>query len=158
MIVASKIDKYDRGIVEKFMGRGFGGIKLKLGCVAVLNRKPEEIEENVTSETMRQRERQFFVDHAEAFRQLPDEYKGVDQLVKRLATIQQGRIRKTLPEVMRQLREDIRRKKVSGKCPCETQRRLRIPSIGAYDHFQRRGHDEQCHQPISNVFRRHHRQ
>ncbi len=52
----------------------------------------------------------FFCKHRDAFQHLPDEYKGIDQLIKKLAIIQQGRIRSTLPETIEELRKQIRDK------------------------------------------------
>jgi hypothetical protein len=115
LIAASKIDKYDKGIAEKLLGRGHGAMQLKLGCVAVLNRNQEEIDQNVSFEEMKQREAQFFAEHHEAFQHLPAEFKGIDQLVKKLAIIQQDRIRSTLPQVIEELRKQIREKKLELK-------------------------------------------
>jgi hypothetical protein len=110
LIAVSKIDKYDKGIAEKLLGDGPGSMKLQLGCVAVLNRNQEEIDSNVSFEEMKEREKQFFIKHRQAFQHLPDEYKGVDQLIKKLAMIQHGRIRSTFPETIEELREQIRTK------------------------------------------------
>ncbi len=111
LIAVSKIDKYDKGIAEKLQGEGPGSMKLQLGCVAVLNRNQEEIDSNVSFEEMKEREKQFFIKHRQAFQHLPSEYKGVDQLVKKLAIIQQGRIRSTFPETIEQLRKQIHNKR-----------------------------------------------
>ncbi|UJR29173.1 hypothetical protein I4U23_010387 [Adineta vaga] len=110
LVAVSKIDKYDKGIAEKLLGEGTGSMKLQLGCVAVLNRTPEEIESNISFEEMKEREKQFFLRHKSAFGHLPDEYKGVDQLIKKLAIIQQDRIRSTFPEIIEELREQTRTK------------------------------------------------
>ncbi|CAF3817541.1 unnamed protein product [Rotaria sp. Silwood1] len=80
LIVASKIDKYDKGIAEKLLGIGPGAMELKLGCVAVLNRNQDEIDQNISFEEMKRREAEFFIKHHEAFQHLPDEFKGIDQL------------------------------------------------------------------------------
>jgi hypothetical protein len=111
LIAVSKIDKFDKGIAEKLSGNGPGSMKLQLGCVAVLNRNQEEIDSNTSFEVMREREKQFFIKHREAFHHLSDEYKGVDQLIKKLAIIQHGRIRSTFPETIEELRKQIRTKK-----------------------------------------------
>ncbi|CAF0867416.1 unnamed protein product [Rotaria sp. Silwood1] len=115
LIAASKIDKYDKGIAQKLVGEGPGSMKLQLGCVAVLNRNQDEIDSNVSFEEMKERERQFFIKHREAFQNLSDEYKGVDQLVKKLATIQHSRIRSTLPGTIEELRNQIRNKRLELK-------------------------------------------
>ncbi|CAF1324971.1 unnamed protein product [Rotaria magnacalcarata] len=115
LIAASKIDKYDKGIAEKLQGRGLGSMDLQLGCVAVLNRNQDEIDQNISFDTMKQREKQFFIHHKEAFQHLPDEYKGSEQLVQRLATIQQERIRSTFPRVIKDLRKQIAEKKAQLK-------------------------------------------
>ncbi|CAF4960913.1 unnamed protein product [Rotaria sp. Silwood1] len=115
LIAVSKIDKYDKGIAKKLVGEGPGSMKLQLGCVAVLNRNQDEIDSNVSFEEMKERERQFFIKHREAFQNLSDEYKGVDQLVKKLATIQHSRIRSTLPETIEKLRNQIRNKRLELK-------------------------------------------
>ena len=86
LIAASKIDKYDKGIAEKLQGRGSGSMELQLGCVAVLNRSQVEIDENISFDEMKRREKEFFLKHKEAFENLPDEFKGSAQLVRRLAT------------------------------------------------------------------------
>lgn len=85
-------------------------MKLQLGCVAVLNRNQDEIDNNISFEEMKKREKQFFVKHSAAFDLLPETYKGVDQLVKKLAIIQNDRIRSTFPETIHKLREQLRLK------------------------------------------------
>ncbi|CAF4015493.1 unnamed protein product [Rotaria sordida] len=115
LIAATKIDKYDKGIAEKLLGRGPGGMQLKLGCIAVLNRNQDEIDQNISFEEMKKREIEFFIKHYEAFQYLPDEFKGIDQLVKKLAIIQQDRIRSTLPQVIEELRKQIREKNLELK-------------------------------------------
>ena len=115
LIAASKIDKFDKGIAEKLQGRGSGSMDLQLGCVAVLNRNQDEIDQNVSFDVMREREKQFFVKHNDAFQQLPSECKGSEQLVRRLATIQQDRIRSTFPNIIRELRKQIVEKKAELK-------------------------------------------
>jgi hypothetical protein len=115
LIVVSKIDKFDKNIAEKLLGRGPGAMQLKLGCVAVLNRNQDEIDLNLSFEKMREREAEFFTKHHEAFQNLPDENKGVDQLVKKLAIIQRDRIRSTLPQIIEELRKQIREKKLQLK-------------------------------------------
>ena len=115
LIAASKIDRFDKGIAEKLQGRGSGSMELQLGCVAVLNRSQDEIDENVPFDKMKQREKQFFINHKEAFQHLPDEFKGSEQLVRRLATIQQERIRSTFPQVIQELRKQIAEKKAQLK-------------------------------------------
>ncbi|CAF2064318.1 unnamed protein product [Rotaria magnacalcarata] len=60
LIAASKIDKYDKGIGDKLQGIGPGSMALKLGCVAVLNRTQEEIDQNISFQHMRRREQDFF--------------------------------------------------------------------------------------------------
>ncbi|CAF1533449.1 unnamed protein product, partial [Rotaria sordida] len=108
LIAASKIDKFDKGIAEKLLGHGVGGLSVRLGCVAVRNRTPEELEKNISSEEMKQIEANFFNKHPEEFDRVPDEYKGTEQLVKRLVHIQQERIQSTFPELLEQLKKQIR--------------------------------------------------
>ncbi|CAF1440165.1 unnamed protein product [Rotaria sordida] len=115
LIAASKIDKYDKGIAEKLQGRGLGSMELQLGCVAVLNRSQDEIDQNISFDEMKQREKQFFIKHKEAFQHLPDEFKGSEQLVRRLATIQQDRIRSTFPQIIKDLKKQIVEKKAQLK-------------------------------------------
>ena len=115
LIAASKIDKFDKGIADKLQGRGSGSMDLQLGCVAVLNRNQHEIDQNISFEEMRKREKQFFIDHKDEFQELPDEYKGSEQLVRRLATIQQERIRLTLPDIIKDLKKQIMKKKYKLK-------------------------------------------
>lgn len=111
LIAVSKIDKFDKGIAEKLQGRGSGSMDLKLGCVAILNRNQDEIDRNLSFSEMKQREKQFFITHQEAFENLPDEFKGTDQLIRRLVLIQRERIRSTFPDVMKQLRKELAEKK-----------------------------------------------
>ncbi|CAF0713302.1 unnamed protein product [Adineta steineri] len=115
LIGVSKIDKYDKGIAEKLQGRGLGSMELQLGCVAVLNRNQDEIDQNISFDEMKQREERFFIVHKQAFEHLPDEFKGSKQLVKRLATIQQERIRSTFPDIIKRLRKQIAEKKAQLK-------------------------------------------
>jgi hypothetical protein len=115
VIAVSKIDKYDKGIGDKLQGIGPGSMVLKLGCVAVLNRSPEEIEEDISFDEMRQREAQFFRSHHQAFENVPEQYLGSGKLVKRLASIQQERIRSTLPTILDELKTQIKAKKAEFK-------------------------------------------
>ncbi|CAF3793107.1 unnamed protein product [Rotaria magnacalcarata] len=87
LIGAPKIDK-DDNIAEKLLDRGPGAMELKLYCIAVVNRNQDEINENITLKEMKKCETDFFLKHPEAFQYLPDEFKGIDQLVKKLAIIQ----------------------------------------------------------------------
>ena len=75
--------------------------------MAVLNRKQEEIDAQVSFEEMRRREEQFFQTNT-AFVGVPEEHLGSRQLVKKLVAIQQERIRVTLPLVIEGVRERIR--------------------------------------------------
>ncbi|CAF1183076.1 unnamed protein product [Adineta steineri] len=115
LIAASKIDKYDKGIAEKLQGRGSGSMELQLGCVAVLNRNQDEIDKNIPFDEMKRREKEFFIKHKEAFEHLPDEFKGSEQLVRRLATIQRDHIRLTFPNIIKELRKKIAVKKACLK-------------------------------------------
>lgn len=114
LIAVSKIDKYDRGIGDKLQGTGPGSMALKLGCVAVLNRTPEQIEKDVPFDKMRQLEQQFF-QSKKAFKNVPVEYLGCEQLIKRLVSIQQTRIRSTLPAILDELKDQIKQKKFELK-------------------------------------------
>ncbi|CAF1233065.1 unnamed protein product [Rotaria sordida] len=110
LIAVSKIDKFDKDIGEKLLGIGPGSMALKLGCIAVLNRTQEEIDQNISFDEMRRREQQFFRSH-KAFQDVPEQYLGSEQLVKRLALIQQERIRSTLPSIIDELKKEIKSKK-----------------------------------------------
>ncbi|CAF3515208.1 unnamed protein product [Rotaria sp. Silwood1] len=114
LIAVSKIDKYDKGIGEKLQGIGPGSMALKLGCVAVLNRTQEEIDQNIPFDEMRRREQQFFRSH-KAFEDVSEQYLGSEQLVKRLALIQQERIRSTLPSIIDELKKEVKSKKYELK-------------------------------------------
>ncbi|CAF1185040.1 unnamed protein product [Rotaria sordida] len=114
LIAVSKIDKYDKGIEEKLQGIGPGSMALKLGCVAILNRTQEEIDQNIPFDEMRRREKQFFRSH-KAFEDVPEQYLGSEQLVKRLALIQQERIRSTLPSIIDKLKKELKSKKYELK-------------------------------------------
>ncbi|CAF1048244.1 unnamed protein product [Adineta steineri] len=106
IIAVSKIDKHDKGIAEKLQGIGSGSLCLPLGCVAVLNRKQEEIDAGVSFEEMRRREAEFFRTNP-AFTDVPQEYLGSQELIKKLVLIQQDRIRCTLPLVIEKVKEKI---------------------------------------------------
>ena len=108
----SKIDKFDKGIAEKLRGVGPGSMVLKLGCVAVLNRNQDEIDGNVPFKQMREKEKEFFRLN-DAFTGVPERYLGSVQLVKRLALIQQERIRSTLPSILDELKAQIKNKKTT---------------------------------------------
>lgn len=110
MIVVSKIDKHDQGIAEKLQGIGPGSLSIALGCVAVLNRKQEEIDGGLSFEEMRRREEKFFQTNP-AFADVPKEYLGSRELIKKLVSIQQHRIRVTLPAVIEAMKEKIRTKR-----------------------------------------------
>jgi hypothetical protein len=114
LIAVSKIDKYDKGIGDKLQGFGPGSMVLRLGCVAVLNRNQEEIDENISFEEMRRREKEFFQTNS-GFADVPERYLGCGQLVKRLASIQQERIRSTLPSIIDELKKQIKAKKTELK-------------------------------------------
>lgn len=85
---------------------GTGSISLALGCVAVLNRKQEEIDAKVSFAEMRQREDEFFRSNP-AFATVPPEYLGSQELVRKLVAIQQRRIRSSLPLVIEQVKQRI---------------------------------------------------
>ncbi|CAF1504917.1 unnamed protein product, partial [Adineta ricciae] len=106
IIVASKIDKHDQGIGEKLQGIGAGSIYLSLGCVAVLNRKQEEIDGKVSFAEMRRREENFFRTNP-AFLNVPKEYLGSRELVKKLVSIQQDRIRSILPTIIDEVKQKL---------------------------------------------------
>jgi hypothetical protein len=106
IIVVSKIDKHDKGIAEKLQGIGSGSLSLSLGCVAVLNRKQEEIDAKISFEEMRRREEEFFRTNP-AFSGVPKEYLGSQELIKKLVSIQQDRIRHTLPGVIEMVKGKI---------------------------------------------------
>ena len=110
LIAVSKIDKHDKGIADKLRGIGPGSMVLNLGCVAVLNRKQEEIDENVPFDEMRRREEEYF--RSPDFDNVPEQYLGGRQLIKRLAAIQQARIRSTLPGIIDQLTDEVKLKKL----------------------------------------------
>lgn len=110
----SKIDKFDKGIADKLRGVGPGSMQLDLGCIAVLNRTQEEIEQNIPFDIMRRREEEFFRSK-QAFKDIPPEYLGCTQLIKRLAYIQQDRIRSTLPSIIEELKKQIKTKKLELK-------------------------------------------
>jgi hypothetical protein len=110
IIAVSKIDKHDKGIAEKLQGMGPGSLSLSLGCVAVLNRKQEEIDAKVSFEEMRRREENFFQANP-AFADVPKEYLGSRELIKKLVSIQQDRIRITLPLVIEGVKAKIQMKR-----------------------------------------------
>ena len=110
IIAVSKIDKHDQGIAEKLQGMGSGSLTLSLGCVAVLNRKQEEIDAKVPFAEMRRREENFFKDNS-AFTDVPKEHLGSRELIKKLVSIQQDRIRFTMPLVIEGVREKIKAKR-----------------------------------------------
>jgi hypothetical protein len=114
LISVSKIDKYDKGIDGKLRGIGPGSMVLKLGCIAVLNRTQEEIDQNISFDEMRSREREFFRSN-KAFEHVPERYLGSSQLIKRLASIQQERIRSTLPSIIDELKKQIKTRKIELK-------------------------------------------
>lgn len=87
---------------------------LELGCVAVLNRTQEQIEQNVAFNEMRAQEAEFFRT-TPAFANVPERHLGTEQLVKQLAHIQQQRIRFTLPAIIEELTQQIRAKKTELK-------------------------------------------
>ncbi|CAF1245933.1 unnamed protein product, partial [Didymodactylos carnosus] len=74
LIAVSKIDKYDKGIEDKLRGLGPGSMSLRLGCVAVLNRLQEEIDQKISFNETKKRERDFFKRH-KAFKHVQDTYK-----------------------------------------------------------------------------------
>jgi hypothetical protein len=100
----SKIDKHDQGIGDKLQGTGPGSIAFSLGCVAVLNRKQEEIDGKVSFEEMRRREEQFFRTNT-AFHNVPKQHLGSRELIKKLVSIQQNRIQSALPGVIEQVKQ-----------------------------------------------------
>lgn len=106
IVAVSKIDKYDKGIGDKLRGAGPGSISLRLGCVAVLNRKQEEIEAKVPFEEMARREEEFFRTN-QVFNNVPKECLGRRELIKKLVSIQHDRIRCTLPTVITQVKQKI---------------------------------------------------
>ncbi|CAF1555613.1 unnamed protein product, partial [Didymodactylos carnosus] len=83
LIAASKIDKFDKGISDKLQGTGPDSMELALGCVAVLNRSQDEIDQRISFDEMKCREKQFFINHPEAFQNLPpDIIDGLKQRIR----------------------------------------------------------------------------
>jgi hypothetical protein len=60
--VVTKIDRVEQGtdIISKLKGEGKGHIKLKLGFVAVRNRTPQEVRDEMELSDARQKEKEFF--------------------------------------------------------------------------------------------------
>lgn len=60
--VVTKIDRVEQGtdIISKLKGEGKGHIKLKLGFVAVRNRTPQEVRDEMELSDARQMEKEFF--------------------------------------------------------------------------------------------------
>ncbi|CAF1651681.1 unnamed protein product, partial [Didymodactylos carnosus] len=111
LIACSKINKYDTGISDKLQFKGSAtNIKIRYGCAAVLNRKPEEIAANLSFYAMRKLEQKFFKDNKE-FDTVPNDMKGSDQLVKKLAKIQQERIRLEFPKIIEELKQKLQQEK-----------------------------------------------
>ncbi len=69
-------------------------------------RSQEELDEGTSPEDMRQREIDFFQNHAELSR-LPDEYKGMPALVTKLVKLQGQRLHSHLPVLKTQVSSDL---------------------------------------------------
>ncbi|CAF1339561.1 unnamed protein product [Didymodactylos carnosus] len=114
LIAVSKIDQCDGAIGEKLQGIGSGAMALRLGCVAVLNRNLKELKEDLSFDEMKNREKIFFKTKA-LFDDIPEDFKGSEQLVKKLVNIQHQRIRLIFPKIMEEIKQKIKQKKAELK-------------------------------------------
>lgn len=81
--VVTKMDRAEPGsdIISKLKGMGHGHIKLKLGFVAVRNRTPQEVRDDISIEAARDKERAFF----EADARFSKGTWGIPELITRVS-------------------------------------------------------------------------
>jgi GTP-binding protein EngB required for normal cell division len=109
--VVTKPDLAERGIKTKLQ-QSVEQLNLRLGVVVVRNRTAEENERGVSWEIAREMEKQFFTQHTELNtlvqnNSIGDLYLGTQNLAQLLATIQEERIRSTLPKIRMKIKESL---------------------------------------------------
>eukprot|EP00899_Mesostigma_viride_P010695 jgi/Mesvir1/19627/Mv09916-RA.1 len=109
LVVVTKIDNVRPGmkIKEKLRGEG-RNVKVAMGMIAVRNRTPTEVDEELPIREARVRERKFF-ESEEEVKGLEQRYWGTDELVRRIVTVQKRTIDEFLPKIKAKLREELRR-------------------------------------------------
>ena len=141
MPIITKIDlgiQCDKRIFEKVTGNE---LELTFEPIVVLNRTQDELEANVSFEEIRKKELDLIENHKD-LKNLPDETKGTDQLIKRLVTIQ----KKFLLETSKPIKEKILQKKTEL---LRTQRKLPPPAFTIFDKMDR---FKECINKLQNDF------
>ena len=108
--VVTKMDLAERGVRRK-LEKGVEELGLQLGVVAVRCRSQEEIDRGVSWEVSREMERSFFRQHPE-LSALADTSEGslslgIPALAALLTTIQEHKIRSSLPDIRIRIREQL---------------------------------------------------
>jgi vacuolar protein sorting-associated protein 1 len=103
--VITKIDIMDKGTSAKRMLMN-EEIHLKLGYIGIVNRAQEDIINRVPVEVALKREIEFFNKHPD-YRDLPERYLGTRSLTTKLSEQLVEAIKRSLPEVMRQIEEKL---------------------------------------------------
>ena len=98
--VVTKTDRIEtgNGFVAKMRAEGAGHIKLKLGYVAVKNRKQQEVDDGLTLDDARRGERLFFESDPRV-RSLDRENWGMDTVIERIVEIQSQKVSEFIPKV-----------------------------------------------------------
>lgn len=104
--VVTKADLASKGINAKLEGTDASEHKLRLGCVAVRCRTPQELEEGVSLTAARKLEAELFNTHEELKHVMPS-CKGLPALVEKLICVQKDRLEKCLPNIFAQMNESI---------------------------------------------------
>jgi hypothetical protein len=99
-------DKDD--IVQRMHQEGTKTMKLKLGFIAVRNRTPRELEEGISLEVVRQRERHSFDSHP-LLRKIDKQLVGTDKLAAKIVELQGRALQGWFPKTARRLREEVKR-------------------------------------------------
>ena len=104
--VITKIDIMDRGTNAKKMLMG-QEIALKLGFVGVKGRSQEDINDKMRVKKALQAEKQFFATHP-VYSTMPPGYLGADTLTQKLTKVFFNHIKRSLPEVLKEINGKIK--------------------------------------------------
>ncbi|KAI9209896.1 P-loop containing nucleoside triphosphate hydrolase protein [Polychytrium aggregatum] len=160
--VCTKVDETNTNhdIVQKILARRDTDVKLSLGWIAIRNRNQQEVLSKMSFEELRMKEKQLFTTHP-VLMDLPVENYGVPELIRRLTSIQNARIRSTIPSISANIHARLKAQKEAlkemGKIVISVQDAIETFSLLLSDFLKRvrrvgfdpTGNDKE--QPISKI-------
>ncbi|CAK9097538.1 Dynamin-related protein 4C [Durusdinium trenchii] len=104
-------------IVEKVLMSRATDVQLQLGFHCVVNRSQKNIDENMSSEDLRAKERRVFTG-SDRLKRIPEKNWGTHRLMEKVAKIQEARVDECLPKIKDAVRQKLTDlKKALGQLP-----------------------------------------